>query len=384
VLLHDITAERELIRAKDELVAMVSHELASPATNLTVYADLLAKDDHDPQERREMLATMAEEGKRMTAIIGDFLDVQRLKHGELSIATRPTDLIALLRHAARIAEHDTEHDLVVSLPESLPSVQADPDRVAQVLANLLSNARRYTPAGGQIRLAVRTLDGCIEVAVADDGLGIPPEALPKLFDKFYRVDGADRSLIRGTGLGLAIVKQIVEAQGGQLGAESAGRGHGSRFWFTVPFAPSDDAAIEKAPLALVASAPARPGSRRVLAVDDDPAIGNVVRRVLRSGGHAVTAVTSAEEALLRLRAEPFDVVISDLGLGSGLDGWQLAKEVRRAWPSVRFVLATGTAGIDAAEARMRCVDDLLDKPYRPEDLQRVVARASDPPVAWAA
>jgi len=147
VLLHDITAERELIRAKDELVAMVSHELASPATNLTVYADLLAKDDTDPQERREMLATMAEEGKRMTAIIGDFLDVQRLEHGELSVATRPTDLLDLLRHAARIAEHDTEHALVVRLPEWLPSVQADPDRVAQVLANLLSNARKYTPAG---------------------------------------------------------------------------------------------------------------------------------------------------------------------------------------------------------------------------------------------
>src|SRR5207302_1046983 len=117
------------------------------------------------------------------------------------------------------------------------------------------------------------------------------------------------------GLGLAIVKQIVEAQGGHLGAESAGRGQGSRFWFTVPVAVSD-AVNEKVPLALVCAAPAGPGRMRVLAVDDDPAIGHVVRRVLRSGGHAVTAVTSAEEALLRLRAEPFDVVISDLGLGS--------------------------------------------------------------------
>jgi signal transduction histidine kinase/ActR/RegA family two-component response regulator/HAMP domain-containing protein len=383
VLLHDITAERELVRAKDELVSMVSHELASPATNLTTYADLLASQDYDPAERREMLVTMVEEGKRMTAIVRDFLDVQRLEHGRLSVAPRPTSLRTLIEHSARIAEQDTDHAVILDLSEDLPCVQADPDRVQQVLANLLSNARKYTPAGGEIRLSARRVPGAVEVAIADDGLGIPPEALPKLFEKFYRVDGDDRRGIRGTGLGLAIVKQIVVAQGGRLGAESAGRGQGSRFWFTLPLAESDEA-VAKVPLMLVGSVPARPAGMRVLAVDDDPAIGNVVRRVLRSGGHVVTAVTSAEEALLHLRAEPFDVVISDLGLGSGLDGWQLAAEVRRAWPSVRFVMTSGKSGIDVYEARLCGVDDLLDKPYRPEDLQRVVARAADPKLGRAA
>jgi signal transduction histidine kinase len=127
-----------------------------------------------------MLATMVEEGKRMSAIVGDFLDVQRLKHGRLSVAARPTDLHTLVHHSARIAQRDADHALILDLPERLPSVQADPDRVQQVLANLLSNARKYTPAGGEIRLSVRTVDGAVELAVADNGLGIPPEALPKL------------------------------------------------------------------------------------------------------------------------------------------------------------------------------------------------------------
>jgi CheY-like chemotaxis protein len=326
---------------------------------------------------------MVDEGKRMTAIVRDFLDVQRLEHGQFSLAARPTDLRALVLHSARIAQRDTDHRLILDVPECLPSVQADPDRVQQVLANLLSNARKYTPAGGDIHLSARPVDGAVEVAVADNGLGIPPEALAKLFDKFYRVDGDDRRLIRGTGLGLAIVKQIVQAQGGHVGVESAGRAQGSRFWFTLPLALSAVPVVE-ASNALAVSARACPVGLRVLAVDDELNIGNVVRRILHAQGHSVTTVTSAEDALSRLRTESFDVLISDLGLGCGMNGYQLAEEVRRTWPSIRFVLASGSLGITAAEVRTHGVDELLEKPYRPEDLLRVVANAAGPTTLKAA
>jgi signal transduction histidine kinase len=190
---------------------MVSHALASPATSLVAYAGLLAQHEYSEPERQDMLATMVQERQRLTAIIQDFLDIQRLEHGRFQSTARPMELRILLEHAARVACTDAEHVLTVDMPESLPLVRGDPNRVQQVLANLLSNARKYTPVGGRIWLAAKQIDEAIEISVSDNGLGIPLEAQPHLFEKFYRVDADDRRLIKGTGLGLAIVKEIVDA-----------------------------------------------------------------------------------------------------------------------------------------------------------------------------
>jgi len=211
--------------------------------------------------------------------------------------------------------------------------------------------------------------------VSDRGLGIPTEALQHLFDPYYRVENASRQGIRGTGLGLAIVKGIVEAHGGQVGAESAGPGRGSRFWFTLQ--------IAERPVVVAASEPADSGSEavdvpraraalRILVVDDEPAIGSMVRRIVRVDGHQVSVAISAEQALEKLEHEPFDVLLSDLGLGSGLDGWQLAAAVRTRWPEIRFLLATGTGGIDPTDARKRGVAGVLTKPYSADDLRRLL------------
>jgi CheY-like chemotaxis protein len=363
---------------------MVTHELSSSATGLVGCADLLAAGNCPDAERPRLLTAIAEEGRRLLTIIHEFLDARDLEQGRLATTPRPTDLRTLVEHAAILARADRGHTLVVDLPESLPLVHADPDRVQQVLANLLSNARKYTPAGGEIRLTGRVLGGMIEVSVADDGLGIPAEALPHLFEKFYRVQSEDRRAIRGTGLGLAIVKELIQIHGGQVGAESEGPAQGSRFWFTLPLV---DAAAGQPHVAETGS-PEDDGAvhpLRILAVDDEPAIANVVTRVLRLDGHHITAVRSGEEALGELRRQSFDVVISDLGLGPGMDGWQLADHVRRAWPDLRIVLASGSEGIDPAEARRRGVDELLGKPYRSADLRyllRRLARQVLPQEAW--
>ena len=328
ILLQDRTAERELVRAKDELVSMVSHELASPATSLVAYAGLLAEHDYAEPERQEMLATMVLEGQRLTTIIQDFLDIQRLEHGRFQITARPMELRTLLEHAARVAGTDAEHPFTADLPASLPLVQADPNRVQQVLANLLSNARKYTPADRRIWLAARQIDGAIEISVADEGLGIPLEAQPHLFDKFYRVDTDDRRLIKGTGLGLAIVKEIVEALGGRIGAESAGAGHGSRFWFTLPLAHTaalgaGGGDVSTAPTAAASDRFARTGRGRRCRDR------STVQRVLRPDGQRLTLVASGEEALELCRTILRRGFWTDLGLGNGMDGW----ESRRLHPS---------------------------------------------------
>jgi PAS domain S-box-containing protein len=373
-LLHDQSTERTLVRAKDELVSMVSHELASPATSLVAYAGLLAEHDYSEAERRDMLATMVQEGQRLTTIIQDFLDIQRLEHGRFQLTARRMDLRSLLEHAARVAGTDAEHPLTVEIPQALALVQADPNRVQQVLANLLSNARKYTPAGGRIWLIARQVVGAIETSVVDEGLGIPPSAIAHVFEKFYRVDADDRQLIKGTGLGLAIVKEIVEALGGRIGVESGGPGRGSRFWFTLPLAAASGqeptGEVERSPA--VAWRPPRIGALDVLVVDDDAAIRTTVRRALRPDGHRVILAESAEEALGFLRAGSFDIVLTDLGLGAGMDGWELAGRIRLDWPRVRVIVASGRVDIDADEARIQGVAAVLSKPYQVDDLRRIV------------
>lgn len=235
-LARDVTHEREVDRLKDELVATVSHELRTPLTSLMGFSELLLTREYPRAQRREFLETMLREGKRLTALLDDFLDLQRLQSG-MRLMVRRVDLGALLHQAALIANNDPATPLTLDVPPDLPAVYADPERVQQVLANLLSNARKYSPYGGGIRLSASALSGAtVEVAVEDHGLGLPTEAIPRLFERFFRVDNSDRREIGGTGLGLAICREIVEAQGGTIEAESAGPGQGSRFRFTLPVA----------------------------------------------------------------------------------------------------------------------------------------------------
>jgi signal transduction histidine kinase len=251
VLLRDVTPQRDLARAKDELVAVVSHELRTPLASLVGFAELLLVREFDEEERREFLGIIQEEGRRLTSLVNDFLDLQRMESGRQTVVPVPIELGPVLARAVAAAGDDPARPIVLDRPPVLPLVSADADRVLQVLANLLSNARKFSPRGGQVTLAARPLEGEVEVSVRDRGLGLPPEAVPCLFEKFYRVDNSDRREIKGTGLGLAICRQIVEAHGGEIGVESEGLGTGARFTFTLPTA---------SPVV---------GSGDVLVVDDD-------------------------------------------------------------------------------------------------------------------
>ena len=294
------------------------------------------------------------------------------------MAPSAVDLRPLLIEAVAAVGEDAARPIRLDLPNGYLLVTADPDRVQQVVHNLLSNARKYSPLGGVVQLTVHAGKDMLEVAITDQGLGIPAEALGHLFDPYYRVAGEARRSIRGTGLGLAMVKDSVEAVGGQVGAESAGPGHGSRFWFTLPRAPHVRRVAANEP---ADSGAAHPRSLRLLAVDHDAAVGSATRRLLRTDGHEVVTARSAEEALDQLRARPFDVVISDLRLSSGRDGWALAAEVRRNWPRVRFVVAMGGAGIDPRAAGIAAV---LRKPYQPQELRILLTELGSPVAEQAA
>jgi signal transduction histidine kinase len=221
----------------DERVALLSHEMRNLIATFVGFTELLISQDWPRERQIEYLETMRDEGRRMEQFLQDFMDLERMEAGALGLKPRPTDLGELLGYAATVAAHDPTHPVELKRPSDLPPVLAEPDRIQQVVGNLLSNARKYSPAGSPICLSVRRVIDHLEVTVRDKGVGIPAEALLNVFEKFFRVGGPRHRGIRGAGLGLAICRRIVEAHGGRIWAESQGEGRGARFSFTLPLAP---------------------------------------------------------------------------------------------------------------------------------------------------
>jgi PAS domain S-box-containing protein len=296
IVLNDVTAAKELDRAKDELVAMVSHELRTPLASLVGFTELLLSREVSEAQRKQYLETMLHEGRRLTELINDFLDLQKMEGGYLRLALGPADLRTLIARAAATAGDDPRTRIVVDLPTDLPLVMADTNAIHQVLINMLSNARKYSPGGGSILVGARVAGDAVEVSIQDHGLGLPTDALPKLFSKFYRVANADRRQISGTGLGLAISRRIVEAHGGRVGADSLGLGEGSRFYFTLR----------------AASAGAKSGD--VLLVEDDTGFARLMEAELAVKGLSSVCAPDAETAVQLIGQMAARAVVLDLML----------------------------------------------------------------------
>ena len=237
VMLRDVTRERELVRAKDELVSIASHELRGPLSNIIGFADLLLMQHRGNERATEGATIIADEGRRLASIIDDFLDLQRIERGAMRTDRRTVEVSAILDRLATVVPDDEARPLAVQAPDDVADVFADPERILQVLLNLVSNARKYSPDGGQVSVtAAAGAEGAVTVTVADDGLGIEADAIPRLFGEFYRVQTPDRQGISGTGLGLSICRKIIRAHQGEIWAESDGPGRGTEFHFTLPAA----------------------------------------------------------------------------------------------------------------------------------------------------
>lgn len=237
MVIRDVTRARHLERMRTEFVANVSHELQTPLTAIKGYAEtLLDGAMEDSATCRRFLGIIDEEAGRLTRLIDDLLDLSQIESGQMKPRRREVALGDLVRQVlARLEPGFRKKGVMVEtdLPAGLPTVHVDPDQVGQVLLNLLDNGIKYTPPGGRITIGARDLGGEVEVSVTDTGIGIPEKDLPRIFERFYRVDKARSRASGGTGLGLAIVKHIVEAHGGRVGVKST-PGEGSRFYFTLP------------------------------------------------------------------------------------------------------------------------------------------------------
>jgi len=231
---RDLTDRRAIERMKDDLVTTVSHELRTPLTSLQGFVELLLQRDLPASKQREFLTIIDQETKRLTRLVGDFLDVQKIEAGRLIYTMQELDLVELVQEAAEVfATNDTGQRLQLDLDATLPRVIGDADRIRQVISNLLSNAIKFSPEPGTVVVEVVRVGETIEISVADDGIGIAPGDHSRLFEKFFRSEDARLRAIGGSGLGLALVKQIVEAHGGSITVSSE-LGRGSRFTIALP------------------------------------------------------------------------------------------------------------------------------------------------------
>jgi PAS domain S-box-containing protein len=242
------------------------------------------------------------------------------------------------------------------------TIAASPASLREALTNLVFNAVDALPRGGVIRLRVWRRGERVEVEVSDSGVGMSPDVQRRIFEPFFTTKGE-----RGTGLGLSMVFAIVQRYGGTINVQSAPE-RGTTFRIHFPAR----GPTEVAPPTVEASRPTVE-PLRVLAVDDEPGLGRIVELMLARDGHRVEVVQSGESAVACLEQGEFDLVVSDIGMGAGMNGWELAAIVRKRWPKVRFILATGWgAAIDPAEARQRGVEAVIAKPYRLADLHKAI------------
>jgi signal transduction histidine kinase/HAMP domain-containing protein len=317
---RDITDRARLERAKSEFVATASHELRSPLTSIKGFAELLERDSEGMTERqREFVDIIKRSSDRLVELVNDLLDVARIEADQVEVRRRPIDLGEAVRELAELMgpriEAKRQH-LGVYVAPTLPLAFADPQRIRQVIGNLLTNAHLYTPEGGRIHLGVEADRAMIRIVVADSGIGMSQEELNRVFERFYRVRGGT-SAAPGTGLGLSIVKSLVELHDGEIELESE-PGRGTTFHVLIPAAVT--AADEEDALAVIAG-------RRVLVVDDEADIAGLIAGQLSALDVEVAIAASGAQALDRLRAEHFDAITMDI-LMPEMDGFELLRRIR--------------------------------------------------------
>ena len=369
---------QESNRIKDEFLATVSHELRTPLNAMLGWLQIIRTTNMEPETVQRALASIERNAQSQARVVEDLIELSRVVTGKLQLRSKPVDLRAVVEAAldvVRTAAAAKGVTLKSGLPASATIISGDKDRLQQVIWNLLSNAVKFTESGGTISVEVVADERNCSVVVTDTGIGISPEFLPYIFERFRQADQSTTREHGGLGLGLAIAKEITELHGGVLKAASGGRGNGSRFTLTLP-------RLHGADFAAAASSDAaeRPNllGKRILVVDDDVDSLEIASQALAVTGAAVTQAASGSEALEHWNRERFDILICDLAM-PGMDGYEVLRNIRRTTGvsgrrSIAIALTALASESDRQAVLAAGFDDHLVKPFNFPDLLRAVSR----------
>ena len=371
-------------RLKDEFLATLSHELRTPLNAVIGWSRMLVSGRLDSEGARHALEVVERNAWAQKQIIEDILDVSRVITGKLHLNVSPVDLVAVVDaalDAVRPAMEAKEIKIETLIDSSLRMISGDPDRLQQVVWNILSNAAKFTPVGGKIEISVSQNQGQVEIRVKDSGPGIDPGFLPHVFERFRQADGSTTRTHGGLGLGLAIVRHLVELHGGTIGVENREELSGAIFTVRLPL-PSG----ELRPEALANASGAFKDSRgeapnleglRILIVDDETDALDLISAELTQHGARVTGASNSQDALDALGRAEFDLMISDIGMPA-MDGYELIRQVR-SQEGARFqrIPAVALTAYARVQDRMRAImagfNTHVAKPVEANELITVVA-----------
>ncbi|MCC2955496.1 response regulator [Massilia sp. IC2-477] len=374
-----------LSQLKDEFLATLSHELRTPLNAMLGWSQLLLQGARDEAMLRRGLETIERNARAQSQLIEDMLDMSRLIAGKIRVETRPVTAAEFVNAAletARPAAIAKQIHLVSDVDYDAGPVLGDPGRMQQVMSNLVSNAIKFTEPGGRVAVSVTREGDEVSIDVADSGIGIDPEFLPYVFDRFRQADSSSARRHGGLGLGLAIARQLVELQGGAITVASGGTGRGATFTVHLPIH-QGGATLE--PTAAPTAAPdedaraAAGGSLAglsVLVVDDEPDSLELVQQVLSETGARILTAMSAGDALRMIERERPDLLISDIGMPL-MDGFELIRRIRAARErAVSSVPAIALTAFSRREDQQRALeagfDEYMAKPLRPAALVQIV------------
>jgi signal transduction histidine kinase/CheY-like chemotaxis protein len=384
-----VEAER-LSDMKDEFLSTLSHELRTPLNAMLGWAQLLMDGGKDDKMLKRGLQTIERNARAQSQLIEDMLDMSRLIAGKIRIEvdrTWPSDFITAAVETVRPIAMAKGVRLEMLIESHAGPLAADAGRLQQVMTNLLSNAIKFTPGGGAVRVSSKRLGDAIVIEVTDTGIGIKPEFMPYVFDRFRQADSSSTRRHGGLGLGLSIAQQLVELQGGRLSAASAGEGEGATFTLTMPLHGQDDAPaapdclLKPHDLDAVRASSGALAGLTILVVDDERDSLDIVHYVLADMAATIVTASTAYEALQMIDRLKPDLMVSDIGM-PGMDGLELIRRVRASNnPQVAAVRALALTAFSRREDRLRSLeagfDEYLSKPVAPSELVRAVLTLCD-------
>jgi PAS domain S-box-containing protein len=380
-LIESRDALRESDRRKDIFLATLSHELRNPLAPIRTATRLLETPGLSPQDLQRSRSIIARQVRHMASLLDDLLDISRITRGVLTLKSEPVDLHALMEAAVETAQPAIAakgHVFRVEWPGDSIGLNVDPVRVTQVIANLLTNAAKYTKSGGHITLGARVAGSQIEIYVRDDGIGIAVDMLPRVFDMFSQIDGGHEHSDGGIGIGLALVKGFVELHGGSVEARSAGLDRGSEFLVRIPAALRTEVPAVRAPENSGPAATA--ATRRVLIADDNRDAAEIMAMLLAHSGFEVQLAHTGTDALAMAEREHPDFALLDIGM-PGLNGYEVARGIRgQPWGAgIKLIAVTGWGQEDDKLKAMEAgFDHHLTKPVDPNALQLLMAPPLQP------